>query len=85
MSDVYVRLSDDSPKDTQPKLLIAGYISLAALYASIITYCALSPSLFSTLSLMFMLGNFAFTIGTPYYILKTNESTHAIRAYAYPL
>lgn len=72
MSDVYVRISDDSPRNTEPKLLIIGYVSLLALYIMIIVYCALSPSLFSTLSLMFMLGNFAFTIGTPYYLTKTN-------------
>lgn len=85
MSDIYVRISDDSPKNTPPRLLIVGYVSLAALYTSIITYCILSPSLFSTLSLMFMLGNFAFTVGTPYYLMKTNESIHATRVYAYPI
>lgn len=72
MHDSYIRISDNIPKTPAPKLLLIGYISQLILYILIIVYCILSPSLFSTISLMFMLVSFAVMIATPYYVLKRN-------------
>lgn len=70
---------DDSPPKPMPlNFLIVGYVSQLILYALIITYCILSPSLFSTIALGFMLLSFLATLATPYYIVdpanpKTNN------------
>lgn len=72
MSDFYIRISDDAPKETQTRLLFAAYICELLLFGLIIVYCILSPSLFSTIALLFMLISFAVSIATPYYIQKRN-------------
>lgn len=85
MHDHYIRISDDAPKNQNPRLLLLGYISQLILYIMIIIYCILSPSLFSTISLMFMLVSFALMIATPYYVQKRTESERSIRVYAHPV
>ena len=72
MHDSYIRISDSTPKIPPPKLLIVGYISQLILYILIVVYCILSPSVFSTISFMFMLVSFAVMIATPYYVQKKN-------------
>ena len=85
MEDSYIRIADDYPKAPHPRLLLLAYISQFVLYAMTIAYCVVSPSLFSTIALLFMLLSFAVMVGTPYYILKRNESKLSIRVFAYPL
>lgn len=68
----YIRISDDSPKMPPHNLLIIAYVSQVLLYAFIIVYCILSPSLFSTIGLMYMLISFVSIIATPYYVQKKN-------------
>ena len=65
--DEYKRMSD-VPREPEKKYLIIGYGSMGILFALIITYCVLSPSIFSALALGFMLAGFAAMISTPYYI-----------------
>ena len=68
--DNYSRM-EEPPKVPDKKFLIIGYVSLGILFALIITYTILSPSLFSSLSLAFMLIGFAASISTPYYVERT--------------
>ena len=70
MHDSYIRISESTPTMPPPKLLLLGYISQLLLYIMIIIYCILSPSLFSTISFMFMLVSFAVAIATPYYVRR---------------
>jgi hypothetical protein len=70
MPDYYTLFKDDIPREPPKYLLVAGYIGQIALYILIIVYCILSQSLFSAIALLFMLVSLAFTIGTPYYIIK---------------
>lgn len=50
-------------------MLIIGYISQFILYGLIITYSILSPSLFSTFAIAFMMISFVCSIATPYYVV----------------
>ena len=73
--DHYIRLEDDErtyelPQQPSSRKLLIGYICQFVLYALIITYCILSPSLFSAISLTFMLLSFIFMLATPYGILR---------------
>lgn len=72
MHDSYIRISDSTPQIPPPKLLLVGYICQIILYILIVVYCILSPSVFSTISFMFMLISFAVMIATPYYVQKKN-------------
>lgn len=83
--DHYNRMSDDLPPVPRTNLLIAGYSCQLILYGLIITYCILSPSLFSTLALAFMLVSVFLTVATPYYLSSGDKSTRKIYAVAYPV
>jgi uncharacterized membrane protein len=48
--------------------LLVGYICEVSLFVLIIIYCVLSPSLFSTIAMWFMMLAFAFSIASPHYI-----------------
>ncbi len=48
--------------------IVAGYICEAILFVLIITYCVLSPSLFSTIAMWFMMLAFALSVANPHYI-----------------
>jgi multisubunit Na+/H+ antiporter MnhF subunit len=70
MQNYTIHVSDNIPQTPPPRLLLIGYISQLLLYIVIIIYCILSPSLFSTIALLYMLISFAVTIATPYYVQK---------------
>jgi hypothetical protein len=54
----------DPPQGTINRWLLLG--NQLALWASIIVYCALSQSLFSTVALIFLVVSFTLTIAKPY-------------------
>ena len=82
--DHYVRINDEglpslSPPPAHRKLIIA-YACQFILYALVIAYCILSPSLFSTISIAFILVSFLFMLATPYRVtpahpLQSNPPT----------